>query len=48
MKHSNSYGFEEFINSSPIIYALGYGILFLAILYTLYLLGAMVFKLAML
>ena len=48
MKQCNRYGFEEFINSSPIVYILNYGILFLATLYTLYIVGAMVVKLAML
>lgn len=48
MKFFNKYGFEEIINISPILYVLGYGVFFLAILYTLYLVGAMIVKLAML
>lgn len=48
MKSCNRYGFEEFINSSPIVYILGYGIFFLVILYTLFVVGTMIVKLAML
>lgn len=48
MKFCNKYGFEEIINISPILYVLGYGVFFISILYTLYLLGSMVVKIAML
>jgi len=42
------YGIEDIINSSPILYILGYGVFFLAILYTLFVVGTMIVKLAML
>lgn len=42
------YGIEDIINSSPILYILGYGVFFLAILYTLFVVGTMIVKIAML
>ena len=48
MKPCNKYGIEDIINSSPILYILGYGVFFMAILYTLFVVGTMIVKLAML
>lgn len=45
---SCKYGIEEIIDSTPILYIFGYGIFFLAILYTLFVVGTMIVKLAML
>lgn len=45
---SCKYGIEDIINSSPILYILSYGVFFLAILYTLFVVGTMIVKLAML
>ena len=45
---SCKYGIEDIINPSPILYILSYGVFFLAILYTLFVVGAMIVKLAML
>lgn len=42
------YGIEEIIDSAPILYMLGYGVFFMAILYTLFVVGTMIVKLAML
>lgn len=48
MKFCIKYGFEEIINSFPILYVLGYGLFFLSILYTLYIVGTMIVKLVIL
>lgn len=46
MKHK--YEIEEIIDSSPFLYILGYGVFSLAILYTLFVVGTMIVKLAIL
>lgn len=48
MKSCNKYGIEEIIDSSPIFYILGYVVFFMIILYTLFVVGTMIVKLAML
>lgn len=48
MKFFSKYGFEEIIDLFPILYILRNSVLFLAVLYTLYIVGTMIVKLAML
>lgn len=48
MKFFSKYGIEEIIDLFPILYILRNSVLFLAVLYTVYIVGTMIVKLAML